>query len=441
MNEMAAGEYGAAGEALAQRTVRKLAWRLLPFMGVLYFVAFLDRVNVGFAALTMNADLGLSARVYGFGAGIFFLGYVLFEVPSNLMLHRFGARRWIARIMISWGLLSAAMVLTTGPLTFYVLRFLLGVAEAGFFPGMILYLTYWFPAAVRARITGAFMIAIPVSSVIGAPLSTALLDLDALDLRGWQWLFILEGLPAVLLGFVVLARLDDRPDRAAWLTADEKAWIRNVLAGEAAVARRDVGVRGALLDARVWTLGVIYFGLVIGLYGLGFWLPQIVAELGGLSHLQVGLLTALPAAIAAVAMYLWGRHSDVTQERVWHVAWPALIGSAGLAASAYLVEAPLLAFAALTVGAVGIYATLPVFWTLPTALLTGAAGAGAIALVNSIGNTGGYVGPAVMGYIKDTTGEHTGGLLVLAGALLMAAALVVATRRSPGQGASPPSGP
>jgi len=219
MNEMAAGEYGAAGEALAQRTVRKLAWRLLPFMGVLYFVAFLDRVNVGFAALTMNADLGLSARVYGFGAGIFFLGYVLFEVPSNLMLHRFGARRWIARIMISWGLLSAAMVLTTGPLTFYVLRFLLGVAEAGFFPGMILYLTYWFPAAVRARITGAFMIAIPVSSVIGAPLSTALLDLDALDLRGWQWLFILEGLPAVLLGFVVLARLDDRPDRAAWLTA------------------------------------------------------------------------------------------------------------------------------------------------------------------------------------------------------------------------------
>jgi MFS transporter, ACS family, tartrate transporter len=424
-----------AGE-LGERVVRKLAWRLLPFMGLLYFVAFLDRVNVGFAALTMNADLGLSARVYGFGAGIFFLGYVLFEVPSNLMLHRFGARRWIARIMISWGLVSAAMAATTGPISFYVLRFLLGVAEAGFFPGMILYLTYWFPAAVRARITGAFMIAIPVSGVIGAPLSTALLGIEGFGLQGWQWMFILEGVPAVLLGLIVLYRLDDRPERAGWLADDEKAWLRRTLDAEQAAVQRPVSVRAALLDTRVWILGIVYFGLVIGLYGLGFWLPQIVADFGGLTLPQVGLLTAFPSVIAAVAMYAWGRHSDATGERLRHIAWPALAGCVGLAASAYLADRPLLAFAALTAGAAGIYAALPVFWTLPTALLTGAAGAGAIALVNSIGNTGGYVGPALMGYLKDTTGEHTAGLLVLAGSLLGAAVLVAAVGRQAGQARS-----
>jgi MFS transporter, ACS family, tartrate transporter len=415
---------------LERRTLGKIAWRLIPFMGLLYFVAFLDRVNIGFAALTMNADLGLTPAMFGFASGIFFLGYVLFEVPSNVILERVGARLWIARIMISWGLLSATTAFVGGVDSLYVLRFLLGVAEAGFFPGMILYLTYWFPAGHRARILSAFMIALPISSVVGGPLSTAMLSLEAAGLRGWQWMFLMEGVPAVLLGLAVLIFLRDGPAKAAWLAADERAWLEGELARERAAlaTTHRTGLAHALREPRVWLFGLIYFGMLVGMYGYGFWLPQIIKGLGDLSNLQVGCIAALPYSVAAVAMFFWGRHSDRTRERVWHVAIAAFIGAAGLAMSAQLDSMPLLALMALGVSAVGIYAALPVFWTLPTSMLTGSAAAAGIALVNSIGNIGGFLGPTLVGYIKDATGSYAASLWTLAALITMSGLCVLALR-------------
>ena len=409
------------------RVLRRISWRLIPFMALLYFVAFLDRVNIGFAALSMNHDLGFSATVYGTGAGIFFIGYFLFEVPSNLLLEKVGARRWIARIMITWGVISACMAFTNGPRTFYTLRFLLGVAEAGFFPGMILFLTYWFPTAYRARIVGAFLIAIPVSSVIGAPVSTLVLGLNGLGLRGWQWLFIIEGLPSVLLGFAVLFFLTDKPEVATWLSREEKDWLAGVLNAERKEreAVHNLSLRQALLNPRVWLLALTYFGVLIGLYGFGLWLPQIIKAFGEISNIQVGLLTAIPYSFAALLMYFWGWHSDLTGERRLHVSLPAFLGAVGLAASAFLDSSPTLALIALTVSAIGIYSALPSFWTLPTAMLSGTAAAGGIALINSIGNLGGYLGPSIMGYLKDRTQNFKYGLLVLSAFIAISGVLVL----------------
>ena len=408
--------------------MRKVSLRLIPFMVVLYFVAFLDRVNVGFAALTMNKDLGLTATVFGNGAGIFFIGYFIFEVPSNVALEKFGARMWIARIMITWGIVSGLMALTTGPISFYVLRFLLGIAEAGFFPGMILYLTYWFPSAYRAKIVGAFLLAIPISSIIGAPLSTALLGTSILGLKGWQSLFILEALPALVLGFVVLFFMTDKPEKAHWLTPAERDWLSRVLQAERKTREsvHHYTLGQALMNPRVVLFGFMYFGIVIGLYGFSFWLPQIVKGFGGLSNWQVGLITMIPSAFAAVTMYLWGRHSDKTGERVWHVFLPAVIGGTSLAISGFLTGTPALALVALTIGAMGIYAALPTFWTLPTAMLSGTAAAGGIALINSIGNLGGYFGPSFMGYLKDWTKSHTYGLIGLGACMAMSGFLALA---------------
>lgn len=411
--------------------IRKVGWRLIPFLGVLYVVAFLDRVNVGFAALTMNEDLALTATQFGRAAGIFFLGYVIFEVPSNVMLARVGARLWIARIVISWGLLSAGTAFVAGPSSFYVVRFLLGVAEAGFFPGMIYYLTCWFPAAYRARIVGAFMMALPLSSILGAPLSTSLLSLDWAGLAGWQWMFLLEGIPAVALGFGVLAWLTDDPGRAAWLTPAEKRWLTDTLAAERAAqgSAESFTLAKALTDARVWMLGLVYFGVVVGLYALGFWLPQIIKGLGdGLTNFEVGLTTIVPYATAALAMVLWGAHSDRTRERRGHFALAAFLAAGGLAASGALQGSPVAALAALTVAAIGIHAALPVFWTLPTGLLTGTAAAGGIALVNSIGNVGGFVGPYLVGYFKDKTGDYTMSLSVLAIVVALSGVLALLAR-------------
>ncbi|MGH8178756.1 MAG: MFS transporter, partial [Steroidobacter sp.] len=405
---------------LEQRTIRKVAWRLVPFMCLLYFVAFLDRVNIGFAALTMNQDLGLTPAMFGFASGIFFLGYVLFEVPSNVILERVGARLWIARIMMTWGLISAGTAFVSSPMSLYLLRFLLGVAEAGFFPGMILYLTYWFPANYRARILGAFMVALPISSVIGGPLSTAMLSLEAAGLHGWQWMFLLEGVPAMLLGFAVLLFLRDRPAKAAWLADDERRWLEAELASE----RRPLeeshhsGVTRALREPRVWIFGLIYFGMVVGLYGFGFWLPQIIKALGGLSNFEVGLAAAVPYGASAAAMVWWGRRSDAARERTWHIAIPAFIGAAALAASAQLDASPLLGFIALSLSAIGVYAALPVFWTLPTAMLTGGAAAAGIALINSIGNIGGFLGPTLVGYVKEATGSYAASLWALSAMIL-----------------------
>jgi ACS family tartrate transporter-like MFS transporter len=407
--------------------LRKVAWRLIPFMGLLYFIAFLDRVNVGFAALTMNADLGLTQSMYGLASGIFFIGYVFLEVPSNIIMERVGARLWIARIMISWGLLSAGTAFVTTPHQLYVLRFLLGVAEAGFFPGMILYLTYWFPQSWRGRILSAFMVALPLSNVVGSPVSTALLSLDAHGLHGWQWMFMLEGIPAVLCGVAVFVFLRDGPAKAAWLTSEEKEWLQGELAREHAahgtVAHTTLAALGNL---RIWLLGLVYFGMVTSLYGFGFWLPQIVKGFGNLSNLEVGFVSAIPYAVGALSMFLWGRHSDRTGERTWHVALPTFVGAVGFLLSAYWGDTPALALAALCLTAMGCYPALPVFWTLPTSLLAAGAAAAGIALANSIGNIGGFLGPTLVGYVTEATGSYAAALCMLAAFVAGSGVLVLA---------------
>jgi ACS family tartrate transporter-like MFS transporter len=418
------------GTGFGAAVLRKVGWRLVPFLGLLYFFAFLDRVNVGFAALTMNEDIGLSAAAYGFGAGIFFIGYVIFEIPSNVILARVGARIWIARIMISWGLLSAATALVEGPTSFYVLRFLLGVAEAGFFPGIIYFLSCWFPSAYRARILGAFLFAIPLSSVLGAPLSTRLLGFEGLGLAGWQWMFILEGLPAALLGLAVLRWLRNRPADAEWLEPREREWLTAELARDGKAAAHHAGIGRVLANPTVWLFGFAYFGLIIVLYAFNFWLPQIVKGLGNLSNVEVGLVLMIPAALSGLAMVAWGLHSDRSGERRWHVALPAMLSAVALAASAMLQGSPIVAFLVLIVAGIGTFCSLPAFWTLPAALLTGPAAAAGIALVNSIGNVGGFVGPALIGYFKQTTGSYAAAYWALAVASAASALIVLAATRS-----------
>jgi ACS family tartrate transporter-like MFS transporter len=333
--------------AVSERAVlERVTRRLIPFLFVLYIVSYLDRVNVGFAALQMNQDLGFSAAVYGFGAGIFFVGYFLFEVPSNLILQRVGARLWIARIMITWGLVASAMMFIRDANSFYMVRFLLGVAEAGFFPGIVLYLTYWFPAAERAHTTALFMTATAVAGAIGGPISGALLSLHSIGgLAGWQWLFLLEGVPAMLLGFAVLVYLPDRPTHAAWLAPGERAWLSDRLAREGAATHVAGSLRAGLLSGPVWLFALLYLLLVMGVYGLSLWLPQIVAGFGRLNDFQIGLISAVPYLIAAVVMVRVAAHSDRVQERRWHVGVALLVGAAGLALSAFLEPTPLLALA------------------------------------------------------------------------------------------------
>ena len=408
------------------RTIARVTTRLVPFLILCYFVAYLDRVNVGFAALTMNKDLGISATAYGLGAGIFFFTYFIFEVPSNLFLERFGARKWIARIMLTWGLLSGAMAFITGETSFYVVRLLLGAAEAGFFPGIIFYLTLWFPAAYRARIVGYFMAAIPLSSVIGAPISGYLLGLDGLlGLKGWQWLFILEAAPALVLSIVVFFYLTDRPRDAKWLGSEERAWLANRLELEEQQrkAARHFTVREALLNAKVLALALVYFAAVAANYGVSFFLPQIVKAFG-LSNAATGWVTAVPYAIGVLAIIYWGRHSDRMRERRGHCAIALLAAALGIAGCA-LFDDPLLKVISICIGGAGIFGCLPVFWTLPTAFLSGAAAAGGIAIINSIGNLSGFAGPYVMGWLKDATGSFTAGLLSIAATALFGSAIVL----------------
>ncbi|WIW50625.1 MFS transporter (plasmid) [Bradyrhizobium sp. 62B] len=419
---------------LPTRTIRRVAFRIVPFVMLLYFVAFIDRVNIGFAALTMNKDLGFSSSVYGFGAGIFFWGYFLFEVPSNIILDKVGARLWIARVMITWGLISGAMAFVQGQTSFYILRFLLGAAEAGFFPGIILYLSYWFPARQRAAITALFMAAAPLSTVLGSPVSAALLEMHGLfGLKGWQWLFLVEALPAVLLGFVVLGFLTDRPEQAKWLGDDERQWLVQTMnaerAGKAASASHSVW-RG-LTDPRVLALSLVYFGTSAGLYTLGVWAPQIIKSFG-LSNMAVGSLNAIPPTIAVVGMYLWSRHSDRTNERTWHVVIACLVASAGLALAGMSTGVASVV-AALVLVNVGISAAKPPLWSMPTLFLAGPAAASGIATINSIGNLGGFVGPAMIGWIKDLTGSFEGGLYFVCALLLLSAALTLLLSRSIGR--------
>ena len=405
----------------------KVRRRIIPFLFLLYVVAYLDRVNVGFAALDMNKQLGFSAAVYGFGSGIFFLSYTLLEVPSNLILARVGARVWIARIMVTWGLISTAMVFVNSAAMFYVLRFLLGAAEAGFFPGLLFYLTNWFPARERARTVALFMTATAMAGVIGAPLSSALLRLDGtFGLHGWQWLFIIEGLPAVLLAPVVLWRLTERPEDAAWLSPEERAWLSNKMAQEREhTAETFVTFGAAIRSVRLWVLTVPYFCIVIAFYGVGFWLPQIVQATGTLSSATVVLLSAIPYVAATIGMVIIGIHSDRTGERRWHVAGPMLIGAAGFVLTVLAPSTAVMSLLTLSIAAFGIWGTLGPYWTLPPALLRGTAAAGGIALVNSIGNLGGFVGPFLVGWVKDLTGGFTSGLLLLAAVLVFGAVVIL----------------
>jgi ACS family tartrate transporter-like MFS transporter len=419
--------------ALRRSTLAKVGRRLLPFLLLLYVIAWIDRVNIGFAALQMNADLGFSASVYGFGAGVFFLGYALFEVPSNLILVRVGARLWIARIMITWGVLSVAMMYVTGPTSFYVLRFLLGVAEAGFLPGIIYYLGNWYPAAERARAISWFMLAIPLSTVIGAPLAGLLLELDGWHgLEGWQWLFLLEGLPAVVLGFVVLGYLTDKPEQAEWLTAEQRRWLAERIAHEHRTAheRHGVSLGAAFVHPTVWLLGLILFACQCGSYGLTLWIPQIVRGLSGYGDLTVSMISALPYVAAAIGMIAIGTSSDRTGERFKHIAIPSAIGALGFLASAYFTS-PLPGMIALTVAAVGDLGTRGPFWALPTRFLTGSAAAAGIGLINTCASLGGFVGPYAVGVVRQVTGSFAGGLVFLALLLLLAAGAALALRRAP----------
>jgi len=411
------------------RTIARVTRRLIPFLILCYFVAYLDRVNVGFGALQMNKQLGLSQTAFGFGAGIFFVAYFFFEVPSNLFLERFGARRWITRIMFTWGIISGAMAfipaissgLGLSPTTVFIsLRTLLGFAEAGFFPGIIFFLTLWFPGAYRGRMVGYFMAAIPLSTVIGAPLSGQLLNLDGVSgLAGWQWMFLIEAIPALLLSFVVLTYLTDKPADAHWLESDERAWLIDRQARER--RQRETAARytvwQAILDPKVLATALIYFGANATNYGLSFFLPQIVKGFG-LTYGQTGLVTSLPYIVGVVGMVWWGRHSDRTGERRGHIAISLFIAAAGIAASVAF-DSPVMKMVCLSVAGFGIFSCLPVIWTLPTAYLSGAAAAGGIAAVNSLGNLAGFFGPYAMGWIRDATGNFNVGLLVLAAAGLV----------------------
>jgi D-galactonate transporter len=421
-----------AESAEADAVYRKVGWRLLPLLFISYIAAYLDRVNVGFAKLEMQNALQFTDTVYGLGAGIFFLGYFIFEIPSNIILHRVGARKWIARIMISWGVVSIAMMFVTTPLSFYILRFLLGVAEAGFFPGIILYLTYWYPAHRRNRATSLFMTAIAFSGVIGGPVSGWILrDMAGVSgLAGWQWLFVLEGLPAVLLGLLVLKYLDDRVTDATWLTASEKALIARDIASEDAT-KVEASPLTVLRNGRVWLLAGVYFSFVSGLYGVSFWLPTIIKSIGVKDPLQIGLLSAVPWFFGVIAMYLVARNADRVREQRWHAAIASLVGAAGLIFSVSFHGNQYLAMAGLTVATMGIMSTLPVFWGLPTAFLGGAAAAAGIAMINSFGNLSGFTAPLVIGRIVDITKSTDAGLYLLAAVLVLGAVLVLAAKTEP----------
>ncbi len=409
-----------------EATYGKVTWRLIPFLFICYVFAYLDRINVGFAKLQMLSDLKFSESVYGLGAGIFFIGYFLFEVPSNIALHRFGARKWIARIMISWGTISGCMIFVTTPTMFYVLRFFLGVAEAGFFPGIILYLTYWYPSARRAKITALFMTGIPIAGLIGGPLSGWILNrFDQLyGMPGWQWLFLIEAIPSIITGIIVLFYLNDKISDAKWLSPSEKSLLeKNVAAGEKDLESHSVF--GAFKNTKVWVLCACYFGIIMGLYGISFWLPTLIKASGVTDALDIGLLTMIPYGVAALAMVLMGRNSDRMFERRWHVAIPAVIGAIGLIVSTFYPQNTALVVLALTVATGGIFSALSQFWSIPPAFLGGAAAAAGIALINSVGNLAGFVSTYIVGWIKDLTQSTDIGLYVIATSLVIAAAIVL----------------
>ena len=412
---------------LETRVVRKISWRILPFVMLLYFISFLDRVNVGFAAFTMNKAIGLTPAMYGLGGGLFFVGYFLFEVPSNLILYRVGVRVWIARIMVTWGLVSAGSAFVTGPHSFYALRFTLGVAEAGFFPGIILYLSLWFPARFRAIAAAMFMAAAPLSTAIGSPISGALMELPKFaGLSNWQWLYIIEAVPAILLGLAVLQVLTDKPEQAHWLEQEERDWLVSTLQSERTSTNSSHGAGLAsalrtLRDPRVLALSLIYLGTSAGLYTLGLWAPLILRQFA-FSSIETGWINAVPSVVAIGGMTIWARHSDQTQERTWHVVLPCAAACIGFI-WAGTAESVIGVILALVIVNVGISAAKAPLWAIATTFLSGASSAAGIATINSIGNLGGFLGPFLIGWIKARSGSYTGGLYAV-GAMLAISAIL-----------------
>jgi MFS family permease len=419
--------------------LRAVTVRLVPLLMALYFVNYLDRTNLGIAKEGISADLQLSATMFGLASGIFFIGYVLVEVPSNLALVRFGARRWLARIAVSWGIVAVAIAFAPNAGTLLVLRFLLGVAEAGLFPGVVFYLSQWFPAAYRARIVGTFMLAVPIASAIGTPLAAWLIQAGhgIWGLAGWRFMMICVGLPAVLLGVVCWFYLTDRPADAHWLTADQRRWLTETLAAEEHDVRNQhhFPLRRTLTSPRVWALAVVYFAVAYGLYALAFFLPSIVAGFRktfamNLSLVEVGLITAIPYAFGAVAMFFWSRHADRTREYVWHVAIPLLVGGLAIPVALYLGH-PVAVMVPVVIAAIGIFGALPVFWALPSRFLTGAAAAAGIGLINSVGNLGGFAAPYATGALQDLTGTDKAGMWAVGILMVLGSALVVWLRAAP----------
>ena len=413
-------------ESLEKRAYARVTWRLMPFLFLCYIIAYIDRVNVGFAKLQMLQDLKFTEYIYGLGAGLFFIGYFFFEVPSNIIMHRIGARKWITRIMISWGIISAATMFVKTPMMFYGMRFLLGIAEAGFFPGIILYLTYWYPSQWRSRMVALLVAANPVSGVIGGPISGWIMQslTGKSGWAGWQWLFLLEGLPAIIVGIIVLFYLDDRIRNAAWLAEEEKQILEKNIEAEAR-EKQSHSVREAFGSGMVWLMSFVYFCVLIGMYGATFWMPTIIKATGVKRVLDVGLLTSIPFAAGVIAMILISRSSDKHRERRWHCAVPLAIGCIGLIFSAVYGKNTVLAMVALSLAMAGTLSAIPVFWSLPTAFLGGTAAAAGIAVVNSIGNLSGFLGNYLVGWLTDLTHSTNMGMYVLAIAAFVGAAIVM----------------
>ncbi|MBB6219241.1 MFS transporter [Rhizobium leguminosarum] len=409
------------------RAYAKVFWRIVPFLMLCYVVAYLDRVNVGFAKLQMSNELGLSEAAYGIGAGIFFIGYFLFEVPSNVIMNKVGARMWIARIMVTWGIISAAFMFTSSETIFYVLRFLLGVAEAGFFPGIILYLTAWYPADRRARIITTFMSAIPISAIFGNPLSGLLMDSfhGTHGLSGWQWMFLIEAVPAILFGVATFFYLDDTIHDAKWLNDEEKRVLTaNIEAENRIKTTSPHSIAATLTDRRVWLMCLIYFCFVLGQYGLNFWMPSIVKASGVSGNLNIGLISAIPYICTFVVMLALGRSADRQRERRWHLVVPAVIAAGGFVA-ATMATSTTVSIVCLSLAAAGAISCAPLFWSLPTAFLAGTGAAAGIAWINSVGNLAGFLGPFLVGYLKDFTGTNSAGMYLLAAALIISSLAVL----------------
>ncbi|PRX90867.1 MFS transporter [Paraburkholderia sp. BL25I1N1] len=403
---------GTAGSTVEQSAVRKAAWRFIPLLALAYFFNYLDRTSVGFAALTMNHDLGLSATQFGWGAGIMFAGYCVFEVPSNLALYRFGARRWLARIMITWGFFAAATALAVGPKSFYAIRLLLGIGEAGFFPGVIFFLAVWFPASYRTRVLAWFTVSTPLSSLVGGPLSAGLLHMDGvLGLAGWRWMFIVEGLPACVLGFLVLKMLADKPADAKWLSQEERQALQGAFDREGASSQKKKNFVAALKDVRTYILAMISFGFTMGSYGIGIWLPQMLRA-HGMSVTQTGWMSAVPYFFATIALLWWAKRVDRRGGPIANLAAGLLIGAIALGVSTYFHQL-VPAMTGITLALIGTIAGRTIFYTLPARFLAGQAAAGGLAFINSIGALGGFAGPYLVGYLKDSFGTFSAGMIGL----------------------------